>query len=74
MSLKEPAITAEYDFVDRIIEGFRTIQARAAYEVLAAQFEAGELSFIVDRQGIRMHLDEIDLDDPEVGPIEDLDS
>lgn len=42
--------------------------------MLAGQFEVGELTFIVDRQGIRIHLEEIDLDKPEVGPIEDLDS
>ena len=53
------------DFVDRISEGFQSLKDRPAYGLLAGQFEAGELTFIVDRQGIRIHLDvvEVETDD-----------
>jgi len=53
------------DFVDRIVEGFQSLKDRPAYGLLAGQFEAGELTFIVDRQGIRIHLDvvEVETDD-----------
>jgi hypothetical protein len=50
------------DFVDRIIEGFQSLKDRPAYGLLAGQFEAGELTFIVDRQGIRIHLDTIEVE------------
>ena len=64
----------EIDFVDRIIEGFQSLKDRPAYGVLAGQFAAGELTFIVDRQGIRIHLDQVDVESPDTGPaIEGLD-
>lgn len=50
----------ETDFVERIVEGFESLRSRPAYRVLADQFESGELTFIVDRQGIRIHLDQVD--------------
>ena len=50
------------DFVDRIIEGFQSLKDRPAYGLLAGQFEAGELTFIVDRQGIRIHLDAVEVE------------
>ena len=50
------------DFVDRIVEGFQSLKDRPAYGLLAGQFEAGELTFIVDRQGIRIHLDAVELE------------
>ena len=50
----------ETDFVERIVEGFQSLRSRPAYRVLSDQFEAGELTFIVDRQGIRIHLDQVD--------------
>lgn len=61
------------DFVDRIMHGFESLRSRPAFEVLSGQFESGELSFIVDRQGIRIHLDQIELDEPAMDPT-DLDS
>ena len=54
------------DFVDRIIEGFQSLKDRPAYGLLAGQFEAGELSFIVDRQGIRIHLDVVEVETEEI--------
>jgi multidrug resistance efflux pump len=60
------------DFLDRILQGFASLRDRPAFKVIQGQFEAGELTFIVDRQGIRIHLDEIQLDEPEVSG-EDLD-
>ncbi len=54
------------DFVDRIIEGFQSLKDRPAYGLLAGQFEAGELTFIVDRQGIRIHLDTVEVDTDEI--------
>lgn len=54
------------DFVDRIIEGFRSLKDRPAYGLLAGQFEAGELTFIVDRQGIRIHLDAVEVETGEI--------
>jgi multidrug resistance efflux pump len=56
------------DFVDRIVEGFQSLKDRPAYGLLAGQFEAGELTFIVDRQGIRIHLDAVEVE------TEDLDT
>ena len=56
----------EIDFVDRIISGFESLKDRPAYKVLAGQFEAGELTFIVDRQGIRIHLDAIQTQTDEI--------
>jgi len=64
----------EQDFVDRIIEGFQSLRDRPAYRTLAGQFAAGELSFIVDRQGIRIHLDQIEVDHPDLEPGHDLGS
>jgi len=54
------------DFVDRIIEGFQSLKDRPAYGLLAGQFEAGELTFIVDRQGIRIHLDVVEVETEEI--------
>ena len=54
------------DFVDRIIEGFQSLKDRPAYRLLAGQFEAGELTFIVDRQGIRIHLDVVEVETEEI--------
>ncbi|MGH3921987.1 MAG: hypothetical protein ACRDTT_03795 [Pseudonocardiaceae bacterium] len=44
----------EQEFVDRIIQGFETLRDRPHLDVLAAQFAAGDLSFIVDHRGIRI--------------------
>lgn len=64
----------EIDFVDRIVEGFQSLRDRPAYALLGRQFAAGELTFIVDSQGIRIHLDQIDLEEPDTGQgIEGLD-
>jgi len=54
------------DFVDRIVEGFQSLKGRPAYELLAGQFEAGELTFIVDRQGIRIHLDAVEVETEDI--------
>jgi multidrug resistance efflux pump len=62
------------DFVDRIVKGFESLRSRPAFELLTGQFEAGDLSFIVDRQGIRIHLDQIELSEPEMTDPTDLDS
>lgn len=62
------------DFVDRIVKGFESLRNRPAFELLTGQFETGELSFIVDRQGIRIHLDQIDLSEPEMTDPSDLDT
>ena len=56
----------QIDFVDRIIEGFQSLKDRPAYGLLAGQFEAGELTFIVDRQGIRLHLDVVEVETEEI--------
>lgn len=56
----------EVDFVDRIISGFASLKDRPAYRVLSGQFEAGELTFIVDRQGIRIHLDMVQTQTDEI--------
>lgn len=44
---------AEQDFIDRIIEGFQTLRERPHLDLVAAQFAAGEIAFVVDRRGIR---------------------
>ena len=54
------------DFVDRIVEGFQSLKDRPAYGLLAGQFEAGELTFIVDRQGIRIHLDAVEMETEDI--------
>ncbi len=51
--MPEPA-----DFVERVIEGFRSLRERPHFEVLAQQFESGEVSFVVDCKGIQLYLDE----------------
>ena len=52
--------------MDRIIEGFQSLKDRPAYGLLAGQFEAGELTFIVDRQGIRIHLDAVEMETEDI--------
>jgi hypothetical protein len=42
------------DFIDRIIRGFETLRDRPHLNVLAAQFAAGEIAFVVDHRGIRI--------------------
>ena len=54
------------DFVDRIVQGFQSLKDRPAYGLLAGQFEAGELTFIVDRQGIRIHLDAVEVETEDI--------
>ena len=54
------------DFVGRIVEGFQSLKDRPAYGLLAGQFEAGELTFIVDRQGIRIHLDAVEVETEDI--------
>jgi hypothetical protein len=46
------------DFVDKIIEGFRSLRKRPHFDVLVEQFEAGEVSFVVDCKGIQIYVDE----------------
>lgn len=43
----------EQDFIDRIIQGFETLRHRPHLDLLAAQFAAGEIAFVVDCHGIR---------------------
>ena len=59
-------MTEDIDFVTRIVEGFESLRSRPAYRVLSDQFESGELTFIVDRQGIRIHLDQVDPEPDEI--------
>lgn len=63
----------DFDFLDHIVEGFHSLRMRPAFNLIKGQFEAGELTFIVDRQGIRIHLDQIELDEPELDPVEGMD-
>ena len=42
------------EFIDRIIQGFETFRDRPNLGVVAEQFAAGELAFMVDRRGIRV--------------------
>lgn len=44
---------SEHEFIDRIIQGFETLRDRQHLDLIAAQFEAGEIMFVVDRRGIR---------------------
>jgi hypothetical protein len=44
---------AGQEFIDRIIEGFQTLRDRPHLDILAAQFVAGEIAFVVDNRGIR---------------------
>ena len=48
----------DQEFIDRIIQGFETLRERPHVDVLAAQFAAGELSFVVDYRGIRIVMDD----------------
>jgi hypothetical protein len=45
---------ADQEFVDRIIQGFERLRDRPHLDVLAAQFAAGEIAFVVDNRGIRI--------------------
>lgn len=58
------------DFVDQIIEGFRTLRERPRLDLLAQQFEAGELAFVVDRRGIQVHLGQVDVSPPEEADVD----
>lgn len=42
------------EFIDRIIGGFESMRERPNLEIVARQFAEGEISFIVDRRGIRI--------------------
>jgi hypothetical protein len=44
---------SQQDFIDRIIEGFQSMRERPHLDIVAAQFAAGEIAFVVDRHGIR---------------------
>lgn len=48
----------EQDFVDRITDGFVSLRERPQFDFLASQFAAGEISFVVDRRGIRIVVEE----------------
>ena len=63
----------DFDFLDAIVEGFHSLRARPAFNVIKGQFEAGELTFIVDRQGIRIHLDQVEIDEPDIDSAEGMD-
>ena len=41
------------EFIDRIVQGFETFRDRPHLDLLAEQFAAGEIAFLVDRRGIR---------------------
>ncbi len=74
MSDRIQAMPEEFDFIARIVEGFQSMRDRPAFHVLAGQFESGELTFIVDRQGIRIHLDTIEVEPQDIeNAIEGLD-
>lgn len=64
----------DQDFLDRIVEAFSSLRSRAAFGVIQRQFDSGELTFIVDRNGIRIHLDQIDVEPPtETDSLEEMD-
>lgn len=42
------------EFIDRIIQGFEAFRERPNLNVVAEQFAAGEIGFVVDRRGIRI--------------------
>ena len=44
----------DQEFIDRIIGGFESMRRRPNLEIVARQFAEGEISFIVDRRGIRI--------------------
>jgi hypothetical protein len=58
---------ADQDFIDRIIEGFQTLKERPHLDVVAAQFAAGEIAFVVDRSGIRTVFEDDSADDADPG-------
>lgn len=47
------------DFVDTIIQGFQSLRRRPHFDVLTEQFLSGDLTFVVDRKGIQVHLGEV---------------
>ena len=42
------------EFIDRIIGGFESMRERPNLGIVARQFAEGEISFVVDRRGIRI--------------------
>lgn len=44
----------DQEFIDRIIGGFESMRERPNLAILARQFAEGEISFVVDRRGIRI--------------------
>jgi hypothetical protein len=58
----------EQEFLDRIIGGFESMRERPNLNIVAQQFAAGELSFIVDRRGIRVAFED-DSEDVEPGSL-----
>ena len=55
------------DFIDRIIEGFQTLRERPHLNILAAQFAAGEIAFVVDHRGIRTVFEDDSTEDADPG-------
>lgn len=54
-------------FIDRIIEGFESMRHRPHLDVVAAQFAAGEIAFLVDHRGIRTIFEDDDVEDADSG-------
>lgn len=61
---------ADESFIDRIVEGFETMRQRPHLDLVAAQFAAGEISFLVDRHGIRTLFEDDTTEDADPGVFE----
>ena len=57
----------DQSFIDRIIEGFESMRQRPHLEIVAAQFAAGEIAFLVDNRGIRAVFEDDDSEDADPG-------
>jgi hypothetical protein len=58
---------ADEDFIDRIIEGFQSLRDRPHLDIVAAQFAAGEIAFVVDHRGIRTVFEDDSTEEPDPG-------
>ena len=61
------ADVVDESFIDRIIEGFESLRQRPHLDILAGQFAAGEIAFVVDHRGIRTVFEDDSSEDADPG-------
>lgn len=65
--MKGDGNVADESFIDRIVEGFESMRQKPHLDIVAAQFAAGEIAFVVDHRGIRTIFEDDDTEDADPG-------